>query len=113
EYLKTYGYKDETAIVLVKIRLIGRGLRALRLDFAKMAFTERPAAASAKSRAVSFERGKTATDTPIVSRRTVGEKPMPGPLIIDEFDATIVVPPDAKVWRDTIGNIVMELGDGA
>jgi len=36
-----------------------------------------------------------------------------GPLIIDEFDATIVVPPDAKVWRDRTGNIVMELGGGA
>ena len=51
EYLKTYGYRDETAIELVKIRLIGRGLRARRLDFAAMTVTERPAANGAKNRA--------------------------------------------------------------
>ena len=110
EYLKTYGYKDETAIELVKIRLIGRGLRALRLDFATMAFAERAMKSSARSRGVSFERNKRFTDTPIVSRQAVGEA-KPGPLIIDEFDATIVVPPDALVWRDAIGSIVMELGE--
>src|SRR5262249_29109186 len=110
EYLKTYGYKDETAIVLVKIRLIGRGLRAPRLDFATMAFAQRPVKSSARSRAVSFGRNKRLTDTPIVSRQAVGEA-KPGPLIIDEFDATIVVPPDALVWRDAIGSIVMELGE--
>ena len=35
EYLKTYGYRDETAIELVKIRLTARGLRERRLDFAE------------------------------------------------------------------------------
>jgi N-methylhydantoinase A len=113
EYLKTYGYRDETAIELVKIRLIGRGLRARRLDFAAMTVTERPAANGAKNRAVSFGRGQRLTETPIVPRRSIDRKPLAGPLIIDEFDATIVVPPDATVWRDGLGNIVMEIGDGS
>ncbi|AMN41483.1 hydantoinase/oxoprolinase family protein [Rhodoplanes sp. Z2-YC6860] len=113
EYLKTYGYKDETAIELVKLRLIGRGLRTLRLDFSTLTFAERPTTASAKSRKVSFERGKNSVDTPVVPRHAVAATAKPGPLIIDEFDATIVVPPDAKVWRDRTGNIVMELGGGA
>jgi N-methylhydantoinase A len=109
EYLKTYGYRDETAIELVKIRLIGRGLRAQRLDFAAMRVTERAAANSSGSRAVSFGRGQSFTDTPILTRASIDGKARPGPLIIDEFDATIVVPPDAKVWRDAIGNIVMDI----
>jgi N-methylhydantoinase A len=113
EYLKTYGYRDETAIELVKIRLIGRGLRARRLDFAAMTVTERPAANGAKNRAVSFGRGQNLTETPIVPRRSIDRKPLTGPLIIDEFDATIVVPPDATVWRDDVGNIVMEIGGGS
>jgi hypothetical protein len=29
---------------------------------------------------------------------------------VDEFDATIVVPPDTRVWRDDIGSVVMETG---
>ena len=42
---------------------------------------------------------------------TVGaldKKPQQGPLIIEEFDATIVVPPDARVHKDAIGCIVLE-----
>ena len=78
EYLKTYGYKDETAIELVKIRLVGRGLRALRLDFGDHEdFTARPVVGQGrhKCRAVSFERGEAlAVETPIVSRRAVGSE---------------------------------------
>jgi hypothetical protein len=29
--------------------------------------------------------------------------------VIEEFDTTTVVPPDASVHRDSIGNIVLEL----
>ena len=32
-----------------------------------------------------------------------------GPLIIEEYDATCLVPPDAKVRRDGFGNIVIDL----
>jgi N-methylhydantoinase A len=110
EYLKTYGYKDETPIDLVKVRLIGRGLRDLRLDFAAMTVTARPAVKNEGSRSVSFDRGESFTDTRIASRQSVGRDATPGPLIIDEFDATIVVPPDAIVWRDAAGSIIMELG---
>jgi N-methylhydantoinase A len=113
EYLKTYGYQDETAIELVKIRLIGRGLRARRLDFAAMRVTERPAVNGSGRRAVSFHRGQRFTETPIVTRQSVERGAQRGPLIIDEFDATIVVPPDATVSRDAIGNIVMEIGGSA
>jgi len=110
EYLKTYGYRDDTAIELVKIRLIGRGLRAQRLDFAAMRVTERAPTNGSGSRAVSFGRDQAFTDTPIVSRASIDGTARPGPLIIDEFDATIVVPPDAEVWRDAVGNIVMDIG---
>jgi N-methylhydantoinase A len=110
EYLKTYGYRDDSAIELVKIRLIGRGLRAQRLDFAAMRATERPAVKGGGSRAVSFGRGQGFTEAPIVARSSLDGRARAGPLIIDEFDATIVVPPDATVRRDDIGNIVMELG---
>jgi N-methylhydantoinase A len=110
EYFKTYGYQDETPIDLVKLRLIGRGLRDLRLDFAAISVDDRPATSTAGTRSVSFDRGQTFTPTRIVSRQSVDQRATPGPLIIDEFDATIVVPPDARVWRDAAGSIVMELG---
>jgi len=46
----------------------------------------------------------------IVDRAALSSRPRQGPLIIEEFDATIVVPPDATVHRDSIGCIVLEFG---
>jgi len=44
----------------------------------------------------------------IVDRSAVGASARQGPLIIEEFDATIIVPPDATVHKDAIGCIVLE-----
>jgi N-methylhydantoinase A len=110
EYLKTYGYRDQTAIELVKIRLIGRGLRPVRLEFGNIAAAARETGTSGGSRRVSFSRGEPFVDVPILPRQAIERVPRPGPLIVDEFDATIVVPPDTRVWRDDIGSVVMETG---
>ncbi len=110
EYFKTYGYRDESAIELVKLRLIGRGLRKERLDFAHMRIEARAGAASARSRRIFFARGAAGIDTEVVPRSAVSASPRRGPLVIEEFDATIVVPPDATVSQDAMGNIVVDLG---
>jgi N-methylhydantoinase A len=44
-----------------------------------------------------------------VPRSALTPRSRRGPLIIEEFDATIVVPPDAAAHLDAIGNIVLEL----
>ena len=54
EYVKTYGYKDESPIELVKLRVIGRGLRERRLDFRQLAIESRAGAPAERSRAVHF-----------------------------------------------------------
>lgn len=110
EYLKTYGYRDQTPIELVKLRLIGRGLRERRLDFKAMRASLRPNKTAMRGRAVSFNRGDPFVETPVIGRQDLAERPRAGPVIIDEFDATIVVPPDATVLRDAVGSVVLELG---
>ena len=111
EYLKTYGYRDESGIELVKIRVVGRGLRERRLDFRQLAIefarrrTDRPLDGSSTSPAA-----LAAIDTEIVPRSALSASPRRGPLVIEEFDATTVVPPDASVHRDAMGNIVLDLG---
>jgi N-methylhydantoinase A len=109
EYVKTYGYVDESPIELVKLRLIGKGLRQRRLDFAGLAVESRAGAPTARSRAVHFSRGAEPIETEIVPRGALSDIPRPGPLVIEEFDATTVVPPDARAHRDAMGNIVIEL----
>jgi N-methylhydantoinase A len=45
----------------------------------------------------------------VVARSAIPAVPRLGPLVIEEFDATTVVSPDASVHRDTMGNIVLDL----
>jgi N-methylhydantoinase A len=108
EYLKTYGYRDHTPIELMKVRVAGRGLRDNRLDFRAMKIAPRAGAPSPGSRRISFARGEPARMVAIVDRAAIDGTPRSGPLIIEEFDATIVVPPDARVHKDAIGCVVLE-----
>ena len=109
EYVKTYGYRDDTAVELAKVRVIGRGPRKLRLAFETMVTAERAAAKSTGTRAVSFFRGEQFMDVPVLTRHDLSSVNCKGPFIIEEFDATIVVPPDAAASRDAIGSVVIEL----
>jgi len=113
EYVKTYGYQDEGPIELVKLRVVGRGLRQRRLDFTHLAVDSRAGAPTTRSRAIHFTRGSAPVDTAVVSRSALSSVPRRGPLVIEEFDCTTVVSPDASVHRDRLGNIVLELGSPA
>ena len=44
-------------------------------------------------------------ETPVVGRDAVPLTAQPGPLIVEEYDATTVVPPDATIRRDDAGNL--------
>jgi len=110
EYLKTYGYRDHTPIELMKVRVAGRGLRDNRLDFRAMKIAPRAGAPSSGSRRISFARGEPARMVEIVDRAAIDGTQRSGPLIIEEFDATIVVPPDVRVHKDAIGCVVLEFG---
>jgi N-methylhydantoinase A len=43
-------------------------------------------------------------------RRSDLLQPRKGPLIVEEYDATCVIPPGARAELDAGGNIVIELG---
>jgi len=49
--------------------------------------------------------------TPIMNRHFLREKPLEGPVIIEEYDTTIVVRPGWSVFRDQTNNIVMQRGN--
>ena len=62
-----------TPIELMKVRVVGRGLRENRLDFGDMKIaTARRRLGAAASRSVSFARGEPAVAVPIVDRRALG-----------------------------------------
>jgi N-methylhydantoinase A len=109
-YRALYGYDDDSDIELVRLRLVARGLRDKRLDFADVRFEELPSAMHQESRAVAAQRGHPPVTMPVVARAVLGETPRPGPFIVEEFDATIVVPAGARARRDAAGTVHIEVG---
>jgi len=47
--------------------------------------------------------------TPVIGRPDLNEKARRGPLIVEEMDATTVVPPGAEACLDELGNILISL----
>jgi N-methylhydantoinase A len=48
-------------------------------------------------------------DTPIVARLEL-TSPGTGPLIVEEYDTTVIVPPGVTATLDTAGNLVLQVG---
>jgi N-methylhydantoinase A len=49
--------------------------------------------------------------TPVINRHDLTGQPGAGPLIVEEYDATTVVPPGAAACLDGFGNIVIDLDE--
>jgi N-methylhydantoinase A len=56
-----------------------------------------------------FGREEGVIDTPVIERADLGLTPRSGPLIIEEYEGTTIVPPDASAFRDGFDNIVITL----
>ena len=55
--------------------------------------------------------GGESVEAPVRSRESIGESPASGPLLVDEYDTTVVVPPGWSVLRDDeTGTLVLERG---
>jgi len=61
-----------------------------------------------RSRRAYFGADHGSIDTPIVTRADI-DAVARGPLLIDEYDSTTVVPPGWSVRRDGEGNLVLEV----
>ena len=113
EHLRTYGHRAEDEPVdLVSVRVIGEaepiGPRALD-PLAAVRGHRQPGDRTAR-RPVYFGSGHGSPETPVVGRAELSPAPSTGPLIVEEYDATSVVPPDWRASLDPGGNIVIETG---
>jgi N-methylhydantoinase A len=112
EHERTYGHRSDGApLQLVNLRLTALGLRdrdgASRLA-ARWWADGQPASRNRPPRQAYFgEAGL--LPTPVLARADLTSVPRPGPLIVEEYDATTVVPPGCRAWLDTWGNIVLEV----
>jgi len=109
EHEKTYGHRagPEEPVELVAMQVVGLGLRdgggvPERVRSSRAEPTPPP------PRKAYFGAETGWLDTPVLRRSDLaGGKT--GPLIVEEYDATCVVPPGATASLDSAGNIVIEL----
>ena len=108
EYERTFGHRGTTAAFeFVTARLTG-SVERVRPSATHWAKT--PGAQERRSsRAAYFGPGLGLVDARIVSREELAGEPQAGPLLILEYDTTVVVPPGFSAGLDTAGNIVIDV----
>lgn len=111
EHDRTYGYhspQEPTQIVNVRLRVRARAGEAIdvRADSIHPAAKARKQG-SASTRSVYFGQRWGWCDTPVLRRESL--EPRTGPLVIEEYDTTIVVPPGALVRRDATGSVFIDM----
>lgn len=48
-------------------------------------------------------------DAPVTTREALGSEPLPGPVIVEQYDTTIVVPPGASISRDDTNTLTIDI----
>jgi N-methylhydantoinase A len=109
EHEKTYGHRAgaDEPVELVSIQVVGLGVRA-GPSVPERVRSSRAEPAPARPRRAYFGPERGWLETPVL-RRSDLSAPRNGPLIVEEYDATCVVPPGAKAALDAGGNIFIEL----
>lgn len=112
-YQQTFGYSSDEPLELVNLRVSARGRSKHRLDFASCQVDATALQGETGTRLVSFSASEAPLMTRIVPRARIGQAAEQGPLVIESYDTTIVVPPHCSVRSDAIGNIIIDLQEQA
>jgi N-methylhydantoinase A len=107
EHERTYGHRSDTDPVdLVNIKVIARvAAGEIAVDRLSRAGSQKKRKTA--GRPVYFGPNHGTLQTPVFRRDELKGQSLKGPLIIEEYDATCVVPPGARVTLDPLGNIDM------
>ena len=109
EHERLYGVKDQAGspVEIRAVRLAALGEAATTRSFQ----LNGAAGAAGSSRRIHI--GGDGVDAPVRTRSSIGDAPEPGPLLVDEYDTTVVVPPGWSVRRDAAtGTLVLERDGG-
>lgn len=105
-----YGYRsDEEAVEIMNLRVIARGV-ATESHVPERLTLGAEAPAGMGARQVYFGPAVGWVKTPICARGDLGETWRQGPLLVEEFDSTTVIPPGARARRIAWDTIEIELG---
>jgi N-methylhydantoinase A len=110
EHERTYGHRagPEEPVEIVNIQLVGQGLPERPRVPSKLSPGRRDGESRLGPRLAYFGPQLGWLETPVL-RRIDLSTPRQGPCIVEEYDATCVVPPKAKAMLDAYGNIIIDL----
>ena len=113
EHHRTYGYRsDGESVEVTNIRVVGQPdvEASSSLNMTAMGAALYDAAGPRSRRKAYFGRELGLMETEVISRGHLSSEPMPGPVIVEEYDTTIVVPPGCSVRRDESWNVILRWG---
>jgi N-methylhydantoinase A len=108
EHRRSYGHASEDPIQIVSVRVIARDAsRRVPCATFRLAEADDLGESPPVIRDVCFGRGAP-VPTPIIGRSALLDGPQPGPLIVEEYDATCLVPPGWTASLDPAWNITLQ-----
>ena len=106
EHERTYGHQsDNDPVELVAVKVIARAAARGPRSYDPASILEVTSGAEEGVREAYFGAEHGSIETPVVARRALSGRTVEGPLIIEEYDATCVVPPGSRATLDDLGNI--------
>lgn len=106
-HLQAFGYERDDTVELVSLRL--RALASAgSLRFSELLGRVPPAAPAQAGTRQAYFGPKHGLQQTVIRRRADIDTPQPGPLIVEEPDTTVVVPPEWSASRDGQANLVLE-----
>jgi N-methylhydantoinase A len=110
EHERTYGHRagPEEPVELTEIRVIGQGIPERPLTPRALDLAADDRTASLPPRRAYFGPGPGWLVTPVIARAAL-VTPRDGPCIVEEYDATCVIPPGASAALDRMENIVISV----
>ncbi len=111
EHRRAYGHSAESEAVEITAIRARASWRAPALSFADLAREEIAqgigALDAAPGRELYFGPGIGSREAPILHRAALAEGPQDGPLVLEEPEATILVPPGSRASLDPTGSVVL------
>ena len=113
EHESTYGhrYPGDKNVQIVNLRTTGKLESNFRrnIDVNKMQEYNTRKTFKNNDRKAYFGKNFGYINTPVINRWDLTQKPQNGPIIVEEYENTIVIPPDSNMRLDDFGNILIEI----
>ena len=113
EHESTYGhrYPGDKNVQIVNLRTTGKLESNFRrnIDVNKMQEYNTRKTFKNNDRKAYFGKNFGYINTPVINRWDLTQKPHNGPIIVEEYENTIVIPPDSNMRLDDFGNILIEI----